>query len=85
MLTDTTWSDWFIDHESNNIGKKNLLAFSNSLSLGASNKLQSLVKEIDTDTLAAYASRKIMILQSPKNFGGTRTRPDNKVICMLGS
>ncbi len=25
-----------------------------------------------------------MILHSPKNFGGTRTCPNNKVICMLG-
>jgi hypothetical protein len=25
-----------------------------------------------------------MILHSPKNFGGTRTRPKNKVVCMLG-
>jgi hypothetical protein len=25
-----------------------------------------------------------MILHSPKNFGGTRSRPDNKVVCMLG-
>jgi len=25
-----------------------------------------------------------MILHSPKNFGGTRSRPNNKVVCMLG-
>ncbi len=25
-----------------------------------------------------------MILHSPKNIGGTRTRPENKVVCMLG-
>jgi hypothetical protein len=30
------------------------------------------------------SSRNIMILHSPKNFGGTRTHPHNKVICMLG-
>ncbi len=47
-------------------------------------KLRSLVKEIDTVILAADASRNIMILHSPKNFGGTRTLPDNKVSCMLG-
>jgi hypothetical protein len=43
-----------------------------------------LVEEIDTVILAADASGNIMILHSPKNFGGTRTCPDNKVVCMLG-
>jgi hypothetical protein len=43
-----------------------------------------LVKEIDTVILAADASKNIIILHSPKNFGGTRTCPDNKIVCMLG-
>jgi hypothetical protein len=43
-----------------------------------------MVKEIDTVILAANASGNIMILHSPKNYGGTRTCPDNKVVCMLG-
>jgi hypothetical protein len=47
-------------------------------------KLRQLVEEIDTVILAADANNRIMILHSPKNFGGTRTRPENKVVCMLG-
>jgi hypothetical protein len=43
-----------------------------------------LVEEIETVILAADANNKIMILHSPKNFGGTRLRPNNKVVCMLG-
>jgi hypothetical protein len=43
-----------------------------------------MVEEIDTIILAADASRNIMILHSPTNFGGTRTCPDNKVACMFG-
>ena len=39
---------------------------------------------MDTVILAADANNKIMILHSPKNFGGTRSRPANKVVCMLG-
>ena len=42
------------------------------------------MEEIDTVILAADANNKIMILHSPKNFGGTRSRPNNKVVCMLG-
>jgi hypothetical protein len=58
-----------------------------SLSPGALNaeKLQSLVEEIETVILAANTIRNIMILLSPKNFGGSRICPDNKVTCMLGS
>jgi hypothetical protein len=43
-----------------------------------------LVEEIDTVILAADANKRIMILHSPKNFGGIQTRPENKVVCMLG-
>ena len=42
------------------------------------------MEDIDTVILAANANNKIMILRSPKNFGGTRSRPDNKVVCTLG-
>ncbi len=47
-------------------------------------KLRSLLEKIDTVILAANANNKIMIFHSPKNFGGIRSRPDNKVVCMLG-
>ncbi len=43
-----------------------------------------MVEEIDTFNLADAANNHIMILLSPKNFGGTRTQPENKVVCMLG-
>ncbi len=86
MPTHTTWSNRFINHESNDASNRNLQAFSNSLSSGASNaeRLLSMAEEIDTVILAANARRNIMILHSPKDFGGTRTRPDNKVSCMFG-
>jgi hypothetical protein len=61
-----------------------MAAFSSILEAGFSEeeKLRSLVEEIDTVILAADANNKIMILH-PKNFGGTRSRSDNKVVCML--
>ena len=56
-----------------------LLAAGSILKAGFSEEemLQSLVEEIDTVILAANVNNKIMILHSPKNFGGTRSRPDN--------
>ncbi len=42
-----------------------------------------MVEDIDTVILAANANRNVMILHSPKNFGGTRIQPENKVIGMI--
>ncbi len=80
------WSNWFINHFGNDTGNRNLQEFSIILSSEENEvkKLQSLVKEIDTVNLAAYANNNIMIMHSPKNFGGARTRLDNKGICMIG-
>jgi hypothetical protein len=84
MATHTTWSNWFVNHASNNAGNQYLKAFSKILSSNINDvtELQQLVKEIDTVILAADANNRIMILHSPKNFGGTWTRPKNKVVCM---
>ncbi len=86
MATHTTWSNWFVNHASNNAGNQNLKAFGKILNSDNKHatKLQQLVKEIDTVILAADANKRIRILHSPKNFGGTRTRPENKVVCMVG-
>ena len=76
----------FSNLPNNEDGNRNMAAFSSILEAGLSEeeKLQSLVEEINTVILAADANNKIMILHSPKNFGGTRSRPNNKVVCMLG-
>jgi hypothetical protein len=74
MVTHTTWSNWFINHASNNTGNQKLKAFSKILNSKDNNvtKLRRLVEEINTVILSADANNSIMILHSPKNFGGTR-------------
>jgi len=47
-------------------------------------KLRDLVDEIDTVILAADANKNVMLFHSPKNLGGSRSRPENKVLCMIG-
>ena len=86
LQTHSSWANWFVNHENNGAGNKNIQAFSNILSSGDSNKvkLQALVEDIDTVILATDSNNNIMNLQSPKNFGGTRSHPKNKVVCMLG-
>ena len=80
------WVTHFVNHANNDAGNKNLQAFSDVLGSEVSTeaKLRDLVDELDTVILAADAKRNIMLLHSPKNFGGTRSRPDNKVTCMIG-
>jgi hypothetical protein len=86
MWPQINWTEWFSNHFYNEDGNRNMATFSSILEAGSSQekKLPSLVEEIDTVILAANAKNRIMIFHSPKNFGGTRLRPDNKVICMLG-
>jgi hypothetical protein len=86
MATYTTWSNWFVNHSNKDAGNQTLEAFSKILNLNNNTaiKLRRLVEEIDTVIIAADANKRIEILHSPKNFGGTQTRPENKVICMLG-
>ena len=85
-IKEPNWTNWFINHLSNDAGNRNLQAFSDVLSSGIPTeaKLRDLVDEIDTVILAADANRNVMLFHSPINFGGTRSRPDNKVACMIG-
>ena len=48
MQMHSSWANWFVNHENNDTGNKNILAFSDILSLGDSNevKLQALVEEL---------------------------------------
>jgi hypothetical protein len=80
------WATSFVNRANNDAGNRNLQAFSDVLGSEVSTeaKLRDLVDELDTVILAADAKRSIMLLHSPKNFGGTRSRPDNKVTCMIG-
>ena len=72
MSTQSNWIDWFVNHPSNEEGNRNLQSFSDILGAGTSNddKLKQLVEEIDTVILAADANKNVLILHSPKNFGG---------------
>jgi hypothetical protein len=85
-MTQPNWSDWFTNLASNEAGNKNMQMYSDTFESGHSDieKLHSVVEEIDTVILAADANKNILIFHSPKNFGGTRTRPKNKLIRLIG-
>jgi hypothetical protein len=84
-MTHPNWRNWFINHASNGKGNRNMQACNTPSSRDLEfKKLRSMVKEIDTVILANDANRNILIFYSPKNFGGTRTRPMNKVFGLIG-
>jgi hypothetical protein len=85
-MTQPNWSDWFTNLASNDAGNRNTQAYSDTFQSGHSDveKLRSVVKETDTAILAADANKNVLIFHSPKNFGGTRTRPKNKLIGLIG-
>ncbi len=80
MATHTTWSNWFVNHASNNAGNQNLKAFSKILNLNGNDatKLRQLVEKINSVILAADSNKCIMILHSPKNLVGLKLDPKTK-------
>jgi hypothetical protein len=80
MATHTTWSNWFVNHASNNAENQNLKAFRENLNLSDNDatKLQQLVEEINSVILEADANECNMILHSPKNLVGLKLDPKTK-------
>ncbi len=80
------WATHFVNHANNDAGNMNLQAFSDIFGSKVSTeaKLRDLVDELDTLILAADKKRNIMLLHSPKKFGGTRSRTAIFVTCLIG-
>eukprot|EP00957_Ditylum_brightwellii_P197737 15064864-Ditylum_brightwellii.AAC.1 len=86
MLLQQAWKDVLNSLPKNEQGNQNIAAFSSALKAGLSKeaKLQALTEDIDSVFLVADDEKHVAILHSPKNFGGMRTRPTNKVAAMIG-
>jgi hypothetical protein len=80
-----SWKDYFTNQPMNDQGNRNLAGFIGVMSgnKSRSDRLKSLT-EGNTIFLMADADRKIIIGHGPTNFGGTRTRPENKVGALVG-
>lgn len=80
------WKLWYQNLASNEQGNKNIEAFTDSLSSDDTlvQKVRTLTEDLDTVFLAASPERLINIFHSPKNLGGTRVRPTDKIVCLLG-
>jgi len=86
--TFSNWRDYFMNHPNTNAGNDNMTAFTAALAMELNNdkRVTALVEEINTVILAvaADADKKILIIHSPKRFGGTRSRTTDKIVCLTG-
>ena len=81
-----SWRLWYQNLASNEQGNKNIEAFTNTLSSEDTlvQKVRTLTEDVDTVFLAATPDRLINVFHSPKNLGGTRVRPTDKIVCLVG-
>ena len=70
----------------NDDGNRNVFAYCNALNSNISpiDELKLLAEELNTVMLMVDENKKISIIHHPRNFGGTMTRPSNKVTCIVG-
>ena len=87
MNQTNSWKQHFISLPGNEQGNKNMEAFGEAMSSENSDeaRVKSLTEEVDTVILIADENREVTVIHSPKNHGGTRTRPTNKVSCLIGT
>ena len=71
--TISNWNDYFINHPNTNAGNDNMTAFTTALAadLSEAEGVTALVEEINTVILATDMDKQILVLHSPKRFGGT--------------
>ena len=83
----TSWKQHFASLPENDDGDRNMMAFSVALAAGqtSSEKLKQLVDEIESIILVANEKNEITIIHSISNLGGTRSRPENKIVGLVGT
>ena len=83
-----TWLEYFKKVvEENNSGNDNLEVYSNAANpakLNQNERIKALTEEQDAIILLANAMKNITIIHSVKDLGGTRSRPENKIVALQG-
>jgi hypothetical protein len=84
------WADKLLawtTSEAGELGNKNLSAFCNATNpaLSAEDRLKLIASTPDILALAVTENKKVVVLHSIKNMGGTLIRPNNKVVALLGT
>eukprot|EP00957_Ditylum_brightwellii_P031170 2362145-Ditylum_brightwellii.AAC.1 len=86
MNLSNAYKKHFASLASNDNGNSNMSAFSLTLdpSLNEEERVRAIGEDVDTVVPTANMESNIHLLHSPMLFGGIRTRPNKKLICLLG-
>ena len=86
MNLTNAWKQHFLSLPGNEQGNRNMESFSLSMSSTQSIgvRLNSFAEDVDTVIFIADLNKKVAVIHSPKNHGGTRNRPTNKISCLIG-
>ena len=89
MNLTTSWKEYFKTLETNDDSNKNIDIFNKATSLTDDSTedtiIKALTEDIDVTILTvAPVTGKIKVLHSPKNLGGTRIKPGNKIVALDG-
>ena len=84
--TFSNWRDYFTNHPNTDAGNDNMTALTAALAaeLNDDKRVTASVEGVDTVILAADADKEILILHSPKRFGGTHSHATDNIICLTG-
>ena len=86
-MTCSSWKQFYASLPSNEVGNQNIGAFTAAIDSQLSKKERrgKITEEINDVVLTADHSGKIQILHSLKIVGGTRLRPENKILALIGT
>ena len=75
-----------MDLPSNDDDKKNITSFSEAMNkeLSEDEKIKNLTEDMDEIIAFADGESKIQLVHSVTNLGGTRSRPKNKIVGIIG-
>ena len=85
----TSWKLYFSNLETNETSNRNLNVFSKATHITDDSTPTSIINALTDDIdiiimIVAPVTRKIKLLHSPDNLGGTRIKPDNKFVALDG-
>lgn len=86
-MQSTTWSQHFKSLPSNDQGNKDSASFSQATfsNLERKERLRNLTESQEYVIATAEGTKKVQLIHSPKNVGGTRIRPEHKVLGLIGT
>ena len=81
-----SWKDYLLGRPGADEGNANMDAYGLAMKAGTDRKLKlaALLDDPDTVFVVVEKTSRILLLHSPKNFGGKFNRPKDKLVALIG-